>query len=183
MEKEKNAAQKGGVLRLDYKRTILVGFAFFGIMCFWEVYDYIMPLILNTRFGLNSWQYGLIMGLDNLLAIFLLPLFGSISDKSVNARMGRRTKFIFWGSIAAAAALIILSIFELLEFQKIMAAGYDDTAKLIGFNPSLADAIAGAGLSLDTSYVDLMATKDTTFAPPAAVIIVLENFSPLSKRK
>ena len=161
MEKEKNAAQKGGVLRLDYKRTILVGFAFFGIMCFWEVYDYIMPLILNTRFGLNSWQYGLIMGLDNLLAIFLLPLFGSISDKSVNARMGRRTKFIFWGSIAAAAALIILSIFELLEFQKIMAAGYDDTAKLIGFNPSLADAIAGAGLSLDTSYVDLMATKDT----------------------
>ncbi|MDE7208767.1 MAG: hypothetical protein K2O31_02680, partial [Clostridia bacterium] len=66
MEKEKNTAQKGDTLRLDYKRTILVGFAFFGIMCFWEVYDYIMPLILNTRFGLNSWQYGLIMGLDNL---------------------------------------------------------------------------------------------------------------------
>ena len=93
MEKEKNAAQKGGVLRLDYKRTILVGFAFFGIMCFWEVYDYIMPLILNTRFGLNSWQYGLIMGLDNLLAIFLLPLFGSISDKSVNASNLKPVRF------------------------------------------------------------------------------------------
>ncbi|MDE6210596.1 MAG: MFS transporter [Clostridia bacterium] len=161
MEKEKNTAQKGDTLRLDYKRTILVGFAFFGIMCFWEVYDYIMPLILNTRFGLNSWQYGLIMGLDNLLAIFLLPLFGSISDKSVNARMGRRTKFIFWGSIAAAVALIILSIFELLEFQKIMAAGYADTAKLMEYNPALADAITGAGLNLNTSYADLMATKDT----------------------
>lgn len=161
MKEEKVAAQNSDTLRLDYKRTILVGFAFFGIMCFWEVYDYIMPLILNTRFGLNSWQYGLIMGLDNLLAIFLLPLFGSLSDKSVNARMGRRTKFIFWGSIAAAVALIILSIFELLEFQKIMAAGYADTAKLMEFNPALADAITGAGLSLDTSYVDLMATKDT----------------------
>lgn len=162
MKKEKVVTQKDDTLRLDYKRTILVGFAFFGIMCFWEVYDYIMPLILNTRFGLNSWQYGLIMGLDNLLAIFLLPLFGSISDKSVGARMGRRTKFIFWGSIAAAVALIILAVFEVLEFQKIMSAGYADTAKLMEYNnPALADAIAGAGLSLDTSYTDLMATKDT----------------------
>ena len=53
MKREKTISQKSDTLRLDYKRTILVGFAFFGIMCFWEVYDYIMPLILNTRFGLN----------------------------------------------------------------------------------------------------------------------------------
>ena len=76
MEKEKPLSKNPGGLKLDYKRTILVGFAFFGIMCFWEVYDYIMPLILNRRFGLSAWQYGLIMGLDNLLAIFLLPQIG-----------------------------------------------------------------------------------------------------------
>lgn len=120
-------------LRLDFKRTILVGFAFFGIMCFWEVYDYVMPLILNRRFGLNEWQYGLIMGLDNLLAIFLLPLFGGLSDKAVNAKMGRRTKFIFWGTIAAAVSLIIMALFEFLQFKKIMDAGYTDINVLIEY--------------------------------------------------
>ncbi|MCX4362654.1 MAG: MFS transporter [Clostridia bacterium] len=163
MKKEKTAEQKSDTLRLDYKRTILVGFAFFGIMCFWEVYDYIMPLILNTRFGLNSWQYGLIMGLDNLLAIFLLPLFGSMSDKSVNAKMGRRTKFIFWGSIAAAVSLIILAIFEVIEFQKIMAAGYADTAKLVEASPDgvLGGLLTDAGLAFNTPYEAIIATKDS----------------------
>ena len=159
--KEKKAgSQKSDTLRLDYKRTILVGFAFFGIMCFWEVYDYIMPLILNTRFGLNSWQYGLIMGLDNLLAIFLLPLFGTLSDKSVNAKMGRRTKFVFWGSIAAAVAIIILAVFEYLQFNNIMHAGYDRVADLIKYNSSLEDLIVGAGFDLNTDYATLMASNN-----------------------
>ena len=135
--------EKGPTLKLDIKRTILVGFAFFGIMCFWEVYDYIMPLILNTRFGLNSWQYGLIMGLDNLLSIFMLPFFGSLSDKAVNKKMGRRTHFIFWGTIAAAIAIMIVAIFEYLEFQKIMQAGYDNINELIKYNPEIANLIAG----------------------------------------
>jgi len=144
MEKEKSPSQKSGGLKLDYKRTILVGFAFFGIMCFWEVYDYIMPLILNRRFGLSAWQYGLIMGLDNLLAIFLLPLFGSLSDKSVKARMGRRTKFIFWGSIAAAVAVIVLSVFEFLQFQKILAAGYDNINALMASHTPLRELLERA---------------------------------------
>ncbi|MDE5756838.1 MAG: MFS transporter [Clostridia bacterium] len=134
-------AQNGGTLKLDFKRTILVGFAFFGIMCFWEVYDYIMPLILNTRFGLNSWQYGLIMGLDNLLAIFLLPLFGSLSDRSKSAKMGRRTRFIFWGTIAAAVAILILSIFEFVQFKKIMDAGYSDINALMNSYSALKELL------------------------------------------
>ncbi len=144
-------------LKLDFKRTILVGFAFLGIMCFWEVYDYVMPLILNTRFGLNEWQYGLIMGLDNLLAIFLLPFFGTLSDKSTKAKMGRRTKFIFWGSIAAAGALIIMAVFEFLQFQKIMNAGYNDTAELIKYNPALGELLNSITPALEsTDYNTLM---------------------------
>ncbi len=103
-------------LKLDYKRTLKVGVAFLGIMLFWEVYDYIMPLILSNYFGLSAAQYGIIMGLDNLLAIFLLPWFGSLSDKAVNARGGRRTAFIFWGTIAAAASVIFLMIMEFREY-------------------------------------------------------------------
>ena len=142
-------------LRLDFKRTILVGFAFFGIMCFWEVYDYVMPLILNRRFGLNEWQYGLIMGLDNLLAIFLLPFFGGLSDKAVNAKMGRRTTFMFWGSIAAAVSLIIMAIFEFLQFQKIMDAGYNNYEVLVGYNSQLADLVNQLAIT-DVSYESLM---------------------------
>ena len=149
---------KAPTLKLDIKRTILVGFAFFGIMCFWEVYDYIMPLILNTRFGLNSWQYGLIMGLDNLLAIFLLPFFGSLSDKAVKKKMGRRTHFLFWGTICAAVALIIVAIFEYLEFQKIMQAGYDNVNELAKYNPELASIIAGME---NADYNTIMAGDNT----------------------
>ncbi|MBD5100447.1 MAG: SLC45 family MFS transporter [Clostridiales bacterium] len=143
-------------LRLDFKRTILVGFAFFGIMCFWEVYDYVMPLILNRRFGLNEWQYGLIMGLDNLLAIFLLPFFGGLSDKAVNAKMGRRTTFLFWGTIAAAISLIIMALFEFLQFQKIMEAGYNNIEVLIGYNPDLQTIINTLDIA-DKGYDSLMA--------------------------
>ncbi|MBD5085925.1 MAG: SLC45 family MFS transporter [Clostridiales bacterium] len=143
-------------LRLDFKRTILVGFAFFGIMCFWEVYDYVMPLILNRRFGLNEWQYGLIMGLDNLLAIFLLPFFGGLSDKAVNAKMGRRTTFLFWGTIAASISLIIMALFEFLQFQKIMEAGYNNIEVLIGYNPDLQTIINTLDIA-DKGYDSLMA--------------------------
>lgn len=151
------------ILRLDYKRTILVGFAFFGIMCFWEVYDYIMPLILNMRFGLNEWQYGLIMGLDNLLAIFLLPLFGSLSDKAVGAKRGRRTRFIFWGTLAAAVSLIILGVFEFLQFTKIMDAGYKDLNVLIETYQPLKELLAREDVvamfgahNVDVNYEALM---------------------------
>ncbi|MCR4874210.1 MAG: MFS transporter [Clostridia bacterium] len=108
-------------LKLDFKRTLKVGFAFLGIMLFWEVYDYIMPLILSNYFGLNASQYGIIMGLDNLLAIFLLPLFGGLSDKAVNARGGRRTSFIFWGSIAAALSIVFLMLMEFKEYTLLIA--------------------------------------------------------------
>ena len=95
-------------MKLDFKRTLFVGFAFMGIMCFWEVYDYIMPLILQRVFGMTYTEYGVIMALDNMLAIFLLPFFGHLSDKR-NSKMGRRTTFILWGTILAVAFMICMA--------------------------------------------------------------------------
>ena len=83
-----------------------------------------------------------------------------MSDKSVNAKMGRRTKFIFWGSIAAAVSLIILAIFEVIEFQKIMAAGYADTAKLVEASP---DGILG-GLLTDAGLCRKKQTRQELFS-------------------
>ena len=77
-------------MKLNYKRTILVGFAFFLISAFWQAYDTIIPLILTNKFGLSQGVSGIVMALDNILALFMLPLFGILSDKT-NTRLGRRT--------------------------------------------------------------------------------------------
>ena len=68
-------------MKLNYKRTIFVGFAFFLICSFWQAYDNTIPLILTNKFGMSQAWSGVIMALDNVLALFMLPLFGAISDK------------------------------------------------------------------------------------------------------
>ena len=83
-------------MKLNYKRVILVGFAFFLISAFWQAYDAIVPLILTNHFGLAQTWSGAIMALDNILAVFMLPLFGALSDK-VMTRFGKRTPFILVG--------------------------------------------------------------------------------------
>jgi len=95
--------------KLNYKRTIFVGFAFFLIIAFWQAYDNIIPKILTDKFGLPQAASGAIMAIDNILALFLLPLFGALSDRS-KSRHGRRTPFIFVGTVAAVALLVLLSI-------------------------------------------------------------------------
>ena len=124
-------AQDNSRMKLDFKRTLFVGFAFMGVMCFWEVYDYIMPLILNRVYGLDSTQYGLIMGLDNLLAIFLLPFFGHLSDKYTKAKYGRRTTFIFIGTLCAVVFMVVMILIENSQFEKVIAGGITDPQTLI----------------------------------------------------
>ncbi|MBQ2737940.1 MAG: MFS transporter, partial [Clostridia bacterium] len=79
-------------MKLNYKRTILVGFAFFLISAFWQAYDTIIPLILTNKFEMEQVWSGAIMSLDNIFAVFLLPIFGTLSDK-VNTKFGKRTPF------------------------------------------------------------------------------------------
>lgn len=96
-------------MRLSYKKVIFTGFAFFLICAFWQAYDNIIPLLLTNKFNMNQTASGAIMALDNVLAVFMLPLFGSISDKS-NSKFGKRTPFIFFGTICAVAAFIFIPI-------------------------------------------------------------------------
>ncbi len=117
-------------MKLNYKRTILVGLAFFLICAFWQAYDNTIPLILTNKFGMKQGLSGVIMALDNILALFLLPLFGAISDKSKSPR-GRRTPFILWGTIVAVAAFIALSFVDAAQLKQIEAvSAIDDPAAL-----------------------------------------------------
>ena len=105
-------------MKLNYKRTIFVGFAFFLILAFWQAYDAIVPLILTNKFGMSQFWSGAIMALDNVLALFLLPLFGTLSDKTVS-KSGRRTPFIRTGTIIAVVLLVALSFADLKQLKNI----------------------------------------------------------------
>ena len=113
---------------LNYKRTMLVGFAFFLISAFWQAYDAIIPLILTNRFGLPQSVSGAVMSIDNVLAVFLLPLFGSISDK-VKSVHGKRTPFIFFGSIAAIVSFIALTFIDNIQLAKVIGAGIPEISQ------------------------------------------------------
>ena len=109
-------------MKLNYKRVLLVGMAFFLISAFWQAYDAIVPLILTNHFGLPQTASGAVMSIDNILAVFMLPIFGAISDK-VNTRFGKRTPFIFIGSIIAMVAFVALTFIDNYQIAKVVAAG------------------------------------------------------------
>jgi len=98
-------------MKLNNKRTVFVGLAFMSICAFWQVYDNIVPLILENSFGLSATATGAIMGIDNILALFMLPLFGWLSDKT-NTRIGRRMPYIIFGTLVASVGFVLLLFAE-----------------------------------------------------------------------
>ncbi len=112
-------------MKLNYKRTILVGFAFFLIMAFWQAYDAIVPLMLVNKFGLNQFWSGVIMALDNLLALFMLPLFGALSDKTKPNKYGKRKIYIMVGTICAVVCFLGLTFAD--NTQLLNITGFNDT--------------------------------------------------------
>lgn len=94
-------------MKLNYKRTTLIGMAFLSISAFWQMYDSIVPLILQNSFHLNESLIGGIMAMDNVLAVFLLPLIGTLSDR-VDTPIGKRMPFILGGTAAAVLLMMLL---------------------------------------------------------------------------
>ena len=127
-------------MKLNYKRTILVGFAFFLISAFWQAYDATIPVILTNKFGMSQTWSGVIMALDNILAVFMLPLFGTLSDKC-NTKFGKRTPFITLGTIVAAVALVGLSFVDNAQMKNISdVSTIDDPASLAVIYDTQAEA-------------------------------------------
>ncbi len=144
-------------MKLNYKRTILVGFAFFLICAFWQAYDATIPMILTNKFGMSQAWSGVIMAADNVLAVILLPLFGTLSDKC-HHRAGRRTPFIVVGTLCAAILLVFLSFADNAQLKHIDAV-------------SEVDSVAGLEVIYD-------AQKDAQLMTPSGVEFVLgEEFS------
>ena len=98
-------------MKLKYGRTILIGFAFMSILAFWQFYDQVIPYILENVFGLKTFAANAIMSIDNILAIFMLPLFGALSDKT-RTPLGKRTPYILVGTILAVILMVVMGIFN-----------------------------------------------------------------------
>ncbi|NLV49440.1 MAG: SLC45 family MFS transporter [Clostridiales bacterium] len=128
-------------MKLNSKRIINVGFAFFLICVFWQAYDTIIPKILTDKFGMSQTWSGVIMALDNILAIILLPLFGALSDKC-RSRRGRRTPFIVTGTILAAVLLFLLSFADNTQLGQLKA--------VVPENPTALETLYERGYTVNT---------------------------------
>lgn len=98
-------------MKLNYKRTVLIGFAFMAILAFWQFYDQVIPYVLEEKFKLGIFTSKAFMAADNVLAVFLLPIFGKLSDKT-KTKLGKRTPYILYGTIASVILICVLSYFE-----------------------------------------------------------------------
>lgn len=184
----KNQAENERKMKLNYKRTILVGFAFFLISAFWQAYDAIVPLILTNHFGLPQSVSGVVMSLDNILAVFMLPIFGALSDK-INTKIGKRTPFVLGGTIAAVISFFGLTFVDNYQLAKLVEAqkslsGLDteafktESAKL-ALDLTLANPLAIAGFIL-TLLVVLIAMA--TFRSPAVALMPDVTIKPLRSK-
>ena len=182
-------------MKLNYKRTILVGFAFFLISAFWQAYDAIVPLALTNHFGLPQSISGVVMSLDNILAVFMLPIFGAISDK-VNTRWGKRTPFILVGTIVAVVAFVALtyvdnyqiSLLAMTEAPELLSQslleGADKTAlqaaaAKVALDLTIANPLPLVGFLL-TLLVVLVAMA--TFRSPAVALMPDVTIKPLRSK-
>ena len=112
MTNSTSQVQKDGGFKLNYKRTFIIGFAFFGILLLWQVYDsWCTPFLtelFKSKLGITDekkvqYLVGIMMAIDNLAALILLPIFGSLSDKT-HTRIGRRMPYILVGTFVCAVA-------------------------------------------------------------------------------
>ena len=179
-------------MKLNYKRTVLVGMAFFLILAFWQAYDAIVPLILTNHFGLPQSASGVVMSIDNVLAVFMLPLFGALSDK-VSTRFGKRTPFIVIGTVAAVIAFAFLAVVDIWQFDQLIEAGISeryhlaqialnnanealDAAKAAGDAAGVEAAkalIENINAGVDVIRADVLAMTMENVAPLIAFIAIL----------
>ena len=144
-------------MKLNYKRTLLVGMAFFLISAFWQAYDAIIPLILTNHFGLPQTASGAVMSIDNVLAVFMLPIFGAISDK-VNTKWGKRTPFILVGTVVAVVAFVGLTLIDNYQLALLTAEGITITPEV------------GAVLTDDMKAAVIEKTFELTLANPLPLV-------------
>lgn len=176
-------------MKLNYKRTLLVGLAFLSICAFWQLYDNVVPLILKNTFDIPDDIAGVIMALDNVLALFLLPLFGKLSDRT-HTRLGRRMPYILGGTLAAVVLMNLLPVADAARslWLFVVALGLLLLAMGVYRSPAVAlmpDVTPKPLRSKGNAIINLMGTLGGVFTLAATGLLVTrdatgrENYSAL----
>ena len=178
-------------MKLNYKRVILVGMAFFLISAFWQAYDAIIPLILTNHFGLPQTASGAVMSIDNILAVFMLPLFGALSDK-VHTKMGKRTPFILIGTLVATASFVALTLIDNYQLAQVVAAGVPALEQGAMVDAEFAEVVRKATVELTIAnplpFLGFIATllvvlvAMATFRSPAVALMPDVTIKPLRSK-
>lgn len=174
-------------MKLNYKRTLLVGMAFFLISAFWQAYDAIVPLILTNHFGLPQTASGAVMSIDNILAVFMLPIFGALSDK-VNTRFGKRTPFILIGSVVAMVSFVALTFIDNYQIARIAAAGIEELAQSGATDEAIRKLTVDLTISNPMPFIGFIATllvvliAMATFRSPAVALMPDVTVKPLRSK-
>ena len=174
-------------MKLNYKRTILVGMAFFLISAFWQAYDAIIPLILTNHFGLPQTASGTVMSIDNVLAVFLLPIFGALSDK-VSTRFGKRTPFILIGSVIAMVSFVALTFIDNYQIAKVVAAGIPEIVQSGAEDEMIRKLTVELTIANPAPFIGFIATllvvllAMATFRSPAVALMPDVTVKPLRSK-
>jgi Na+/melibiose symporter-like transporter len=99
--------------RLNYGKTFLLGFGFFGVSVIWGVYNAFVPVFLAEKFHISAGVIGFFMTLDNIAALFIQPPVGAWSDK-LRTPLGRRIPFILIGAPISAVAFGLIPLAAVL---------------------------------------------------------------------
>jgi MFS family permease len=100
-------------MKLNYGKTFLLGFGFFGVSVIWGVYNAFVPLFLANKFNLSPVVIGFFMTLDNIAALLIQPPVGAWSDR-LRTPIGRRMPFILIGAPVAALAFGLIPLVSAL---------------------------------------------------------------------
>ena len=176
-------------MKLNYKRTLLVGLAFLSICAFWQLYDNVVPLVLKNTFDIPDDIAGVIMALDNVLALFLLPLFGKLSDRT-HTRLGRRMPYILGGTLVAVVLMNLLPVADAARSLWLFVAALGLLLLAMGVyrSPAVAlmpDVTPKPLRSKGNAIINLMGTLGGVFTLAATGLLVTrdatgrENYSAL----
>ncbi len=106
-------------MKLDYKKTFLIGFGFLATSVAWAMYNAYVPLLIDEHHiraygaAASGTLIGTIMTFDNIFGVIFQPLFGALSDKA-KTPIGRRMPFIVVGAPVCALAFALIPVMPTL---------------------------------------------------------------------
>ncbi len=167
-------------MKLNTKKTIFVGLAFFLISMFWQAYDTLIPMILTRKFGFSQTASGGIMALDNVIAVILLPVFGALSDRT-STRFGRRTPYIVIGTVLASLSFFALSFIDRVQMLRLGEVGDRSNEELIAEAWEVTAAHPGT-LILFIGTLLFVLLSMALFRSPAVALMPDVTIKPLRSR-